>query len=207
MFGILAFGDSITYGRGEQPMQGWVGRLKNDFEAQDKYNGVYNLGIPGDTSTELLKRIEIELTSRARYKRPEDTYTVLIAIGTNDAKSVGTPEGHKTPPDVFEKQVTKIVSIAKEHAQTVVLIGLTPVDEARTNPYEQTYLTNKKQQKYDAILQKVSEEQSLLFIDVYTPFSDQNYPELLDDGLHPNTKGYDLLYDIINEELKKKGAL
>jgi hypothetical protein len=45
MKGILCFGDSITFGRGEMPSIGWVGRLKNYYEKQDFYNCVFNLGI------------------------------------------------------------------------------------------------------------------------------------------------------------------
>jgi lysophospholipase L1-like esterase len=35
MFGVLVFGDSIAWGRGELPNIGWVGRLKKEIEATD----------------------------------------------------------------------------------------------------------------------------------------------------------------------------
>ena len=201
MFGIIVFGDSITHGRGEQPSRGWAGRLKNDFESQDKYNAVYNLGIPGDTSTGLLKRIEVELTSRAIHKRKDDRYLTIIAIGANDARGIGAPENPQTNPEVFEQQVTQILSIAKQHSQETIIIGLTPVDEDRTTPYENTYFSNEKQQAYNQILQKLSEQNHVQFIDVFPAFSTLNYKELLEDGVHPNVKGYDELYDIIREQL------
>ena len=41
MHGILCFGDSITFGRGETPNIGWAGRLKKYFESKDFYNVLY----------------------------------------------------------------------------------------------------------------------------------------------------------------------
>lgn len=63
MFGILCFGDSITVGRGELPNIGWVGRLKNEVEGRE-CRSVYALGIPGDTSKDLLQRMDVECKSR-----------------------------------------------------------------------------------------------------------------------------------------------
>lgn len=80
MFGILCFGDSIIHGRGELPSIGWVGRLKLEFERKDFYNLVYNLGVPGDSSTTLLKRFEIEIKNRVLYKRESDKFVILIRI-------------------------------------------------------------------------------------------------------------------------------
>ena len=73
---IICFGDSITFGRGENPNIGWCGRLKNYFESKDPYNAIYNLGVPGHTSTDLLLRFNIEASGRIRKKNssfPEKT--------------------------------------------------------------------------------------------------------------------------------------
>ena len=60
MKGILCFGDSLTFGVGELPNKSWCGRLKDYFEIKENHNGVYNLGVPGHTSTDLLKRFNAE---------------------------------------------------------------------------------------------------------------------------------------------------
>ena len=93
MHGILCFGDSISFGKGETPKMGWVGRLKNSFEPGGDH--VYNLGVPGHTSADLLKRFDIECQSRIKFKRPVDKYLIIIAIGANDNKWEGMPEDNK----------------------------------------------------------------------------------------------------------------
>ncbi|MGM5484950.1 MAG: SGNH/GDSL hydrolase family protein [Nanobdellota archaeon] len=71
MHAVLAFGDSITFGRGVVPSRGWTNSLKEYFESKDFYNVLYNLGIPGDSSTDLLKRFETEAKARIQYYFPD----------------------------------------------------------------------------------------------------------------------------------------
>lgn len=60
---ICIFGDSITWGASDSEKGGWVERLKIYFG--EKYDiNVYNLGISGDATEDLLVRIEKELRSR-----------------------------------------------------------------------------------------------------------------------------------------------
>ncbi len=68
MFAITVIGDSIVFGRGNNKDRGWVGRLGKYFEVQDYYNAVYNLGIPGDISTNLIKRFDVECKSRIKFR-------------------------------------------------------------------------------------------------------------------------------------------
>lgn len=57
---------------------GWVNRLAIYYQNSNDENIVYNLGIPSETTTDLLKRIKNELESR----KPN---TIIISIGINDA--------------------------------------------------------------------------------------------------------------------------
>ena len=61
---VLIFGDSITWGAYDPEQGGWATRLRNYFEEKDNDIDVYNLGISGDTTADLLERIEIEAKSR-----------------------------------------------------------------------------------------------------------------------------------------------
>ena len=60
MYGISVFGDSITFGRGNNLDRGWCGRLRKYFESKDYYNCLYNLGLCGDTTNKLLERFDAE---------------------------------------------------------------------------------------------------------------------------------------------------
>jgi lysophospholipase L1-like esterase len=81
---ILCFGDSITFGEGDG--KGWTGRIKEWFEGTDSKRRVYNLGIPGETSTDLIKRFDSECKARVNPNEASDNYIIFIAIGANDLK-------------------------------------------------------------------------------------------------------------------------
>ena len=193
MHAILCFGDSITFGRGENPSRGWVGRLKADFESEDYYNCVYNLGIPGDTSTDLLKRFRTEVSQRVRYQREDDRFVICIAIGINDS-----PEA---PVDVFRQNMTKLVRASQEFTEEVFLIGCTCVDEGRTDPYEDTYFSNEKIRQFNSIIQQIAREYEVRFIDVFDILEDKT---LIDDGIHPNSEGYEKLFHRIKGFLQTR---
>lgn len=197
MFGILAFGDSITFGRLVAPGKGWADRLKVYFESKDFYNTFYNLGIPGDSSTGLLGRFEIELRARVQYNYPEDRFIILIAIGTNDSRDSGSPEKMHTTPEAYEKNISKLVSLASKHSKEIVLIGLPPVDES-IMPYEGKYYSNEAIAKFNDILKKIAKEKKLLFCDTYGTFIRQkDCRKSFVDGIHPNEKGHDIMYEMI----------
>jgi lysophospholipase L1-like esterase len=204
MFGILVFGDSISFGRGESPSIGWSGRLKNYFEVQEFHNCLYELGIPGDTTISLLQRFEIEIKSRINYIRQGDKFIVMIAIGINDSRGLGSPNNLEIPPRKFESNISKLIQIAKKYTKDIVIIGLTPVDETLTNPFENTYFTNNRIKEYDMLLKKTSLNNKIYYINLFNPISKLNYKKLLADGVHPNKKGYQEIYTIIKEDLIRK---
>lgn len=202
MDGILCFGDSITFGRGG----GWVGRLKEYFESRGEHNGVYNLGVPGHTSTDLVRRFEVEATSRLRNMREGSKFIILIAIGINDAKWDGVPSDNKprTTLEHFERNMQTILAKAKSFGVPVVCIGLTPVDESKTLPYEETAFENKRVQLFNDTLRTLAATHDFPFLDMFAAMSCERYQELLADGLHPNAKGYDFMFAYIKDFLQSK---
>ena len=208
MFGILVFGDSIVFGRGEKPALGWAGRLKQYFEEQDPYNAVYNLGIPGDTTGDLLERFDTEAKARIHYYFPEDKYIVIFGIGTNDARCIETPDKHQTKPDEFRQNILTLIKKAKKHAKKhakhIVFVGLLPVNEDITNPFEDTYFTNKRQKEYNEIIKACCEQEKIEFIDLLDEWLKADYKNLLEDGLHPNSKGYERMYETVKNFLVSK---
>ncbi len=205
MDGILCFGDSITYGRGEIPSKGWCGRLKDYFEAKEENNGVYNLGIPGQTSTELLKRFDAEAEGRIRLKKSSDKYLILVAIGTNDCKFDGKPEDNKprTTDDQFRKNIQELITKAKSYRAKSAFIGLPPVDKSRTLPYDENWFKPERVKLFNDIVKKLCKENNVLFFDIFEVMSKEDYPKLLDDGLHPNPKGYDFMFEKMKGFLEK----
>src|SRR3990167_3090939 len=177
---ILIFGDSITWGAYDPEQGGWATRLRNYFEAKDNDTDVYNLGISGDTTADLLNRIEIEAKSR-------EPNLIIFAIGINDAQFIHSTNGLRVSLDEFQQNLTKLLSIAKKFTGKIVFVGLTKVDESKTTPIpwntNKSY-TNENIKRLDTVIEKFCEENKLKFIsmDIFVWNGD------LIDGLHPNTK-------------------
>ena len=53
----------------------------------------------------------------------------------------------------------------------------------------------------------ISQKESVHFIQVLDEFLRRDYKSLLFDGLHPNTKGHGLLFELIKDQLEMKGVL
>lgn len=197
MYSILCFGDSLTYGRGEIPSRGWVQRLKEDFETELIHKGVYNLGIPGETSQSLKHRIKKELKPRIWYRKDSDKYIAIIQVGINDVKSVISKNNNVTSKDAFKQNIIDILSYAKQEVDGVIVLGILGVDEVKTQPFEKNvYFSNKDVLEYNEILEKVAQELNISFLNFYSQFNSKT-PELFVDGIHLNSKGYDLFYDLL----------
>ncbi len=203
MEGVLIFGDSIAFGRGESPNIGWAGRLKNYFEPKGFHHCVFNLAIPGETTTTLLQRFETEIKARIKYIHPGDKFIILLSIGVNDSKGIGSINKLETSPKQFEKNTSKLIKISKKYTKNIVIIGLIPVNEKITNPFEDTYFTNKRIQEYNGILKKFAKRNKITYINLFDSFIKLNLSKYLVDGLHPNKKGYEKMYRIIKDSLVK----
>lgn len=210
MIGILCFGDSITYGEGDEEGKGWCGRLKEWFEAKNEDNGVYNLGVGGQTAGELLERFEAECKARMRFKHPTDAYTILIAIGANDAKYEGKIDDGclRTGHEEFGENISKLIKKAKKLNSRLEVIGLMPVDEEKINSRDfGVYFTQKNVTRLNKIIMEACEKETTPFLDLNKKMLATNYEEMLFDGLHPNSKGYDFMFTEIKKFLGEKKLL
>ncbi|MFH1589335.1 MAG: GDSL-type esterase/lipase family protein [archaeon] len=201
MKGILVFGESTSFGRGDNENGGWSGRLKRYFESKDYYNVVYNLGVPGQSSTDLLERFDIEAKARTKKIWPNDEFTIIFAIGTNDSKGLDTPDNVKTPLDKFKKNILTLIDESKKFTDKIVFIGLIPVNEDITNPYENTYFFNERTKQYNEVIKNCCKDNNILFIDMFDDWFKSDYKTLLGDGVHPNSKGYEKIFLKVKETL------
>ena len=208
MIGVLCFGDSLVFGRGEQPCLSWVGRLKSYFEPQDFWNCVYNLGIPGDTTKDLLQRFDAETKPRTKSLR-QDKYVIIVAIGINDTRWDGMPEDNqpRVKEEEFKKNIKELIKKAKSYNTDLVFIGLTPIDENRTLPFEQTSFKNEKVKRFNEIIKNNCSDEEVLFLDVFDKLNNEKWPSMLADGVHPNSKGYDWLHGLVKQFLIKNKVI
>ena len=209
---IICFGDSITYGNWD-PEGGWVGRLRNylDTKSLGAYEGAdlyskfytltYNQGIPGDTSTGLFARFETELIPRFN---PDEETIILFAIGINDSRFYRSTGKHETDLETFGQNIWDMWEIARGYSEDIAFIGLTPVDEDRTNPlYWETDAVYKNEyiEKYDEVIREFCDYRKIPFIDIFSKMKNMNLHELLEDGIHPNGKGYEVIEEIVRSSV------
>lgn len=208
MKSILCFGDSITHGVGELPCKGWCYRLKEHHENK-LFQMVYNLGVSGNDSKDLLKRIKVESTTRIKHKREGDAFLTIIAIGTNDCRLTfkdDNPDERKIQisKEEFKKNIQKIISIIKKFKTNILFLGLTPVDEKITQPYENTWFENSRVKEFNNIIKEECKNNNLLFLDLFGLMIKENYQEMLADGLHPNSEGYNFMFNEIKQFIEEK---
>jgi len=201
MRAIICFGDSITYGMGQNG--GWAGRLKQHFETPE-HKAVYNLGVPGDDTNDLLQRFDIEVEARLWDIRPGDNFLILIAVGVNDCKFDG--DKPRMEEKTFENNMKKLLAKAKKFKNAkVACIGIIPVDEKRTQPYEETSFSNERVTVFNNILKKSCED--IPFFDIFEIMVKEDYPTMLEDGLHPTAEGFDFMFTQIKEFLEENSLL
>lgn len=191
---ICIFGDSITWGAYDPEQGGWATRLRNYFELQNEGVDVYNLGVSGDTTDDLLERIEAEATSR----EPD---LIIFAIGVNDAQFIYSKNITRVLLGEFQQNLTELLTIAKKFTNNIVFVGLTRVDESKTTsiPWntDKSY-TNLNIERLDSTIEKFCKENELKFIPMKGLL---NHDDFI-DGLHPNTQEHIKMFERIRLEIE-----
>lgn len=203
---IIIFGDSISFGMWDE-MGGWPVRLMQHFNKRvidshlEEFIATYVLGIPGNTSDDLILRFESEMNPRINT---EQETSIIFAVGTNDSHLINPGRKNAVALENFEHNLTRLYEMARHYAKNVYFVGLPMVDEQRTDPLfwmeERSYL-NEEVKKYDAIVRKVSEELGVTFIDIYSEFEKQDHTKLLSDGLHPSSEGHAVIFEKVFRSL------
>lgn len=202
---IVVFGDSISYGKWDSE-GGWVARLRKYVD--ETYNigkggnvQVYNMGIPGEVSTRMLVRVELELRMRIEQ---EENNLVIFAIGTNDSCPNNWMTKEQTPPEAFKQAIISMVTIAQKQNCKVACVGLIPVNPAKSKGL---LFTNEEVKKYDGFIAEVCQEMSIPKLDLFDELMQQNFPELLVDAAHPNNEGHNIMAEKIKMFLDQQNLL
>ncbi len=198
---ICVCGDSVVSDELYLGFDCWVTKLRKLVNKKEE-NSVFNLGICGETTDDLLERIDIECKAR----EPD---IILVKIGMNDSRyNNKTEDSVETSFNKFNENINEIIRICKKYTEKIIFVGNTPVDESKTMPtiWSKTeYFTNKSIKKYDDVIKSICKKNKIHFIEVFDKFIKLDYKKLLDeeDGLHPNSKGYEKIFEIIKSFLIK----
>jgi lysophospholipase L1-like esterase len=196
-FHIVALGDSLTRGIGDETGRGYVGLVTE--EIKQRYEGdviVQNLGISGQESEELMN-----LVSQTEIKRQLSVAdTILLTIGANDLFQQG-----QTLVDLDEQAVKEIEQAYLRHLSAifteirsvnktapVFLVGL-------YNPFidlDESAETSGVIREWNfQTEQLVSKFNNIVYVPTFDIFQLSVDDYLYTDRFHPNEAGYGLIAD------------
>ena len=176
---------------------GWVNRLWFDVAKRDgdDYVEVYNCSISGGTTDTILERFE----SEAKIRNAD---ALIFQTGGNDASYERAPGNYLVSPENFKTNLEEIINRAKKITNNIIFMDLKNCDESKTMPVSwiDIYYTNENIQKYSRIMEEVCREQGVAFLDV-SFLDNQDF----DDGLHPNARGHEKIFNQARGFLIEKG--
>ncbi len=204
---FFVFGDSIAYGAADRE-GGWANRLRRYLDAKmlasngKEFYMLYNLGVSGDTTEDVLARFLPEIS--ARLDASEEV-VVLFAVCINDSQQLGAKGNYRIPPETFAANVDQLLEQAGGVSNMIIFMGPTNVDESRTMPVawasDKSY-DNESIKSYAAALEKICSGRA-----AFISMQDVLGPAELADGLHPNTQGGEKMFDAILTALTAQGII
>ncbi|MGP4079416.1 DUF459 domain-containing protein [Pseudalkalibacillus sp. R45] len=196
---LVALGDSLTYGVGDDMGSGYVDDLQTLLS--DHHDGavtVQNFGIPNQQTDGLL----YQLQHTDVKDNLDDADYFIIFIGTNDVlKSNGNnllpiyEKRLKAGKADYEKNVIDIMTIIRDENPDapILFLGL-------YNPYPSSAKIEQVIEEWNVTSQKiVNNYPRVKFISTNELFQEKS-TEYFSDSLHPNKKGYKLITKKIVEE-------
>ncbi len=191
---VVFFGDSIT-----------------DNWSKEGYGGFFpgkpyvNRGIGGQTTAQMLVRFRADVIDL----RPA---AVVILAGTNDIAGNAGP----VTPQRIQENLASMAELARVHGVAVVIASLLPVSDDKKDTSGQA-LTRTVQRPTESIralnrwLAEYAVKNGCVSLDYFSVMADSRgllRPELNDDGLHPNARGYAVMAPLaeaaLAEALKKR---
>lgn len=188
---LLLFGDSIVHGSWDSEGGGWGQRLRRRLQERSTENRmfvVYNLGICGDTSAQVLKRFSSEAGSRTRCA---NRTIVLFGFGVNDAKHNTETGTYRVSREEYPQNASTLIAQARLVTPHVAFTSILPIDETKTRPLPWNLseeLRGADVDAYDATLRDVCRQSGV----PYFALRDLPWPsEAFDDGLHPTPASHE----------------
>ena len=182
---ICYIGDSFVKGIGDPNKLGWAGRLSYLSQNSQRAITHYNLGVRGDTSTNILARWERE----AKVRLPLFSINCIVfSFGVND--TIVENGITRVPIAQSMKNCRNILGVAKVK-YNVLMIGPPPIDDEKQNnsikAYDEAYASvcNMLGVNYLSIFDKLVNDE------VWMGDVRDN------DHVHPRENGYELLSQYI----------
>lgn len=178
------WGDSIVHGGNDEEKGGWVTRLKMYMMRRNLGDHVFDLGIGGDSSADVLSRIAAELTPRRNF-----IDYVLVAVGMNDLAwdlKLATPEQ-------FRRNLEAIVAQVRAFDKRIYFLSITPTGKVSFD----------KWRTMNEVIRQVATEQGTGFLDLSAALTPADLP----DEVHPRAAGHEKLFQAVKNALIRDGII
>jgi lysophospholipase L1-like esterase len=193
---LIVVGDSGVYGWGDPEEGGWCERLRRHWMGLPDGPVLYPLGVRGDGLERVAARLTAEVSCRGDLRR-QQPQGILLAVGLNDSARVGRADGRpQLDPEGFLFGLQQLLHQARAIAPVLVL-GLTPVDEA-VMPYAEVLWYGLEQvRRYEGLLEEACLEADVPFLPLLDALlADPAWLQWLGpDGLHLNSEGHRQVFE------------
>ncbi|WP_040829193.1 DUF459 domain-containing protein [Nocardia jiangxiensis] len=177
---ICFVGDSLVAGMGDGRYLGWAGRLAVRADGAGQPLTYYNLGVRGQTSTDIAARWEAECDQRLN---PETDARVVFSFGVNDTL---LEDGRmRVPAPDSAANLTAILRRAAERGWTSLVVAPPPnADDEHS----------RRIGELDSLYSEVCAAQDVPYVRVHQPLLHNHtwMRAVRDaDGYHPGAEGYE----------------
>ncbi|CAI8158171.1 MAG: GDSL-type esterase/lipase family protein [Prochlorococcus sp.] len=193
---LVVIGDSGVYGWGDREAGGWCERLRCHWMNLPAAPVIYPLGIRGDGLERVAKRWQQEWQCRGELRRQVPD-AVLLAVGLNDTAKVGRADGRpQLSAEAYRFGLQQLLVEIKSQTKVMVL-GLTPVDEAVMPFAECLWYSNQAISLYEAQLEEACLEADVPFLSLHAAMiAEPCWLSWLEpDGIHLNSDGHQWLHE------------
>jgi len=167
---LVGFGDSLMAGYQLPPGDGFPEKLQAALKAKGVDISIANAGVSGDTTTGGLARID--------WSIPDGTDGVILELGANDAL-------RGIPPQESEKNLDQMIARLKERGIAVLLVGMLAPPNMGGDYAAQ----------FNSIYQKLAQKHGVALYPFFLDGVALDAGLKLDDGMHPNSKGIDVMVE------------
>ncbi len=197
---LIIIGDSGVYGWGDKEGGGWCERLRQNWLRLENAPIIYSLGVRGDGLEKVAKRYKNEWETRGELRRkvPEG---LLLSIGLNDTARIGREDGRpQLSEDAFKFGLKRLVTEIRKEVD-VMVIGLTPVNEALMPFAECLWYSNNSCSVYEKKIEETCLDLNIPFLSIHEKMIKLlSFKDLISsDGIHLNTEGHKWIYNQISE--------
>ena len=167
---IVGFGDSLMAGYQLGPEEGFTPRLEAALKDAGIDATVTNAGVSGDTTSGGLARLD--------WSVPDGTDLVILELGANDAL-------RGIAPDITRANLEAMIERLKERGIAVLLAGML----APPN------MGDAYAAQFNAIYPDLAKEHGVALHPFFLDGVAAQQDLLLDDAMHPNTAGIDVMVE------------